>query len=45
MPKNPLAIMLICAAVAARQIFELTTATEAPSQAVQALHYIFLPVR
>ena len=40
--KNPRAMLAIFAAAAAWQIYDIATATEAPSRAVLALQYILL---
>jgi hypothetical protein len=42
MTKNPGLLIVICGAAAAWQIYEVTTAVEAPSRAVIILHYMFL---
>ena len=42
MPKSPLVRMLLMAAVAVWIIFDMATATEAPSRAVEILRYVLL---
>ncbi len=42
MTKNPLLMIVIFAAAAAWQIYEITTATEEPSRPVMIMHYVFL---
>ena len=42
MPKNPLVRMLMMAVVAAWIVYDMASATEAPSQAVEILHYVLL---
>jgi hypothetical protein len=42
MSKNPLVMLAIFSAVAAWQIYDIASATEAPSRAVMILQYVFL---
>lgn len=42
MPKNPLVRVLLLAVVLLWLIYDMATATEAPSQGVEILHYVLL---
>ena len=42
MSKNPMLMLAIFIAVAAWQIYDIASATEAPSRAVLTLQYVFL---
>ena len=42
MSKNPLVMLAIFSAVAAWQIYDIASATEAPSRAVMILQYVLL---
>ena len=42
MSKNPLLILVIFSAVAAWQVYDIASATEAPSRAVMVLQYVLL---
>jgi hypothetical protein len=42
MPKNPLVRMLMMAVVGAWVVYDMATATEAPSRALEILHYVLL---
>ena len=42
MSKNPVLMLVIFSAVAAWQIYDIASATEAPGRAVMILHYVFL---
>ncbi len=41
-PKNPMLMLAIFSAAAAWQIYDIASATEAPSRAVMMLQYVFL---
>jgi hypothetical protein len=42
MSKNPMLMLVIFSAVATWQIYDIASATEAPSRAVMTLQYVFL---
>ncbi len=42
MSKNPMLMLVIFSAVAAWQIYDIASATEAPSRAVMILQYVLL---
>ncbi len=42
MPKNPLVRMLMMSVFAAWIVYDMASATEAPSQGVEILHYVLL---
>ena len=42
MPKNPLVRMLLLCVVAAWIVYDMASATEAPSQGVEILRYVLL---
>lgn len=42
MSKNPMLMLLILSAVAAWQVYDIASATEAPSSAVMILQYVLL---
>ena len=42
MSKNPIVMLVIFSAVAAWQVYDIASATEAPSRAVTVLQYVFL---
>jgi hypothetical protein len=42
MSKNPMLMLVIFSAAAAWQIYDIASATEAPSRAVMILQYVFL---
>jgi hypothetical protein len=42
MSKNPMLMLVIFSVAAVWQIYDIASATEAPSRAVMILHYVFL---